>query len=127
MELCRLVRIGRAALLEGLRRDPDLALEMIRLTVARLRWVSARLKTHAFQPLSVRLARRLLYLLATLGAGDVVPMSQGELAEHVGATREAVSKILAEWRQEGTVALGGGRITVLDRDVLGKIAAAGLL
>ena len=42
-----------------------------------------------------RLARKILHLTETeWGAGDTLDMSQSELADFVGATREAVSKTL---------------------------------
>lgn len=107
---CVLLRIDRQALLEELRDNARFALDIIRLCVARVRWVSGQLEDHVFQPLTVRLARRLLYLLRTQGEDDggatVVALSQSALAEHVGVTREAVAKALSEWKAAGLVGAG---------------------
>ncbi|NNU79920.1 Crp/Fnr family transcriptional regulator [Halovulum dunhuangense] len=119
----RVLRVGREALLAALRHDPDLALELIRLTVTRFNWVSRQLENHALQPLGVRLARRVVWLLQELGSDDVLTMGQAELADHVGATREAVSKTLKDWKAQGIIEIGRGRILFRDRARLERIAA----
>ncbi|MFC6586832.1 Crp/Fnr family transcriptional regulator [Sulfitobacter pacificus] len=48
-------------------------------------------------------------------------MSQAQLADYVGVTREVVSKILSEWRREGIVQLSRGRINLCDAAALEKI------
>ncbi|MBJ3764294.1 Crp/Fnr family transcriptional regulator [Maribius pontilimi] len=117
----RLVRVGRDVLLSRMRSDPDLALAMVQLAVSRLSWVSSQLELQAFQPLPIRLARRIAWLLTSVGDGTVLPMSQAELADHVGATREAVSKVLTGWRRDGIVKLGRGKLVVQDPDALQDI------
>jgi CRP/FNR family cyclic AMP-dependent transcriptional regulator len=49
-------------------------------------------------------------------------MSQADLAEHVGVSREAVSKTLSEWRADGMVTLGRGKMTIVDADGLRLLA-----
>lgn len=51
-------------------------------------------------------------------AGDGFPVSQGELAEVVGASREAVAKALGEFRRQGLITTGRRRVSILDRDKL---------
>lgn len=108
----RVRRLRRDILLAEMRRDPDLAMDLVRLCVDRLRWVSIQLEEQAFQPLSVRLARRVLYLLEKVGKERTLPMSQVMLSEHVGATREAVAKVISEWKADGIVSSGRGKIVV---------------
>ena len=73
----------------------------------------------------VRLASRLLYLDGKLGgAGGEVAVSQADLADFVGATREAVAKTLAVWRSRNWVALSRGSVRILDRAELEAIAAS---
>ena len=45
-------------------------------------------------------------------------MSQAELAEFVGATRESVSKTLAKWKRIGLIEASRGGLLVLDRSAL---------
>ena len=47
--------------------------------------------------------------------GEMVRLTQSELAAEVGTTREVVARCLAALQAEGVVRLGRGRITVLDR------------
>jgi len=69
----------------------------------------------------VRLARKLLYLSPEGGDGRV-SLSQAELAEFVGATREAVSKTLAAWKRSGLVSISRGGVQILDRTELAVLA-----
>lgn len=49
-------------------------------------------------------------------------LSQVELASHVGASREAIAKLLRTFRHEGLVATGRRSIVVLDLDGLRRLA-----
>jgi GTP-sensing pleiotropic transcriptional regulator CodY len=44
------------------------------------------------------------------------------LADHVGATREAVSKTMASWKKAGVISSLRGGMKVLDRSELRAIA-----
>jgi CRP-like cAMP-binding protein len=121
----RLRRIGRADLMARLRVEPDLALQVIDLLCDRLRTISAKLEERAFLPLPTRLASRLLHLGAKLSPTDgVIPVSQADLADFAGATREAVAKTLGAWKAAGWVVLSRGAVTIRDKAALQAIAAA---
>lgn len=117
---CTLRRIRRADVLDALRHRPELALEFIDILCERLRALSAKLEERSFLPVKVRLASRVLYLDSKLGGGEVA-VSQADLADFVGATREAVAKTLAVWRTRQWVALTRGAVRILDRDALEAI------
>ena len=122
---CVLRRIRRADVLEALRHRPELALEFIDILCERLRSLSRKLEERSFLPVPVRLASRLLYLDGKLGgAGGEVAVSQADLADFVGATREAVAKTLAIWRGRNWVALSRGSVHILDRAELEAVAAS---
>lgn len=115
--------VRRADLLAAIRTEPDLALVLIDLLCARLRTVSDKLEERAFQLLPARLARRLLHLRDTFAAQDgTIRLSQSDLADFVGASREAVAKIFAQWRQLGWIDLTRGAIYVRNRAALHDIA-----
>ncbi|MEM6407173.1 MAG: Crp/Fnr family transcriptional regulator [Pseudomonadota bacterium] len=118
----KLWRVDAAMLMDEMRHTPELGLELLKLTVGRLRWIGAQLEDQAFRPVETRLARRVSFLLQTMGQAGEIKISQSELAEHVGATREAVSKILGEWRDSGTIEIGRGKIRLLEPDTLFDIA-----
>ena len=42
-------------------------------------------------------------------------LSQADLAAMTGASRESVNKQLRRWQQQGLIALGKGRVTLLDQ------------
>jgi CRP-like cAMP-binding protein/predicted RNase H-like HicB family nuclease len=74
-----------------------------------------------------RLALHIDYLLEHLGsAGDErgkleLSVSQEMLAAAAGASRQAVGRVIREWRKSGLVEYGYGRIKVLDRDRFARI------
>lgn len=124
---CRVSRFARRDLFSKLATDPELALEMIQLAGQRLRWMSQQFEDQAFLSAEARLARKLLFLLDRIpSANDTVEVSQAALADHVGVTRELVSKSLSGWKKRGWVALGRGRLTVLDRNALAEFSSADL-
>ena len=49
-------------------------------------------------------------------------LSQRELANLVGGTRESMNKYLGEWKRDAVIAIEDGKIRVLDRSALEVIA-----
>ena len=127
-EPCRLWRIKNADVLVEIRRDPELAVDMIHLAGKRMRWMNLQLHEQVFLPLSTRLARKVLHLIPSdAGTDCMLALSQAELAEYVGATREAVSKTLAVWKRNGVIDAGRGGLVVLDQDALEDLAEPELI
>ncbi len=119
----RLRAVRRAELIAALRADPELAIEMIEILCGRLRANVEMFEERSFQPLPTRVARRLLHLVEKLSPPDgAIRISQAELADFAGATRELVAKTLAGWRADGLIALSRGVVQVLDAEGLGRIA-----
>ena len=124
LEDSRLSQVERRVLTEALRREPDLAIDALDLAGRRLRWYGEAVRELAFLPVAARLARRLLYLQGRFGQEQRdIRLTQTELSEHVGATREAVSKVLAGWRRAGLIELGRGRLRVTQPEALALVAA----
>ncbi|WP_425300347.1 Crp/Fnr family transcriptional regulator [Pukyongiella litopenaei] len=122
-EPTRLLRIRYADVMAQVRRNPDLAVDLIQLAGERMRWMNRQLKEQVFLPLPARLARKVLYLTRDTGdAPAALGLSQAELAEFVGATREAVSKTLSAWRKAGVIRATRGGLEVLDRAALRSLA-----
>lgn len=88
--------------------------------------MNAQLNEQVFLPMPVRLARKLLYLTPDSGDGRL-GLSQSELAEFVGATREAVSKTLSNWKRSGIIEINRGALQILDRTALGLLAEPELI
>ncbi len=121
----RLRRVRRADLLAAIKSEPDLALQFIDILCERLRIISEKLEDRWFLPLATRLARRLLHLAEKLEAANGrIPVSQTDLADFAGATRESVARTLALWRGQGWVKLSRGAIQILNRTALEALAAS---
>ena len=53
-----------------------------------------------------------------------IQLSQTELSMFAGIARENINRQLGQWGQEGVVAVEGGKIRILERDLLEEIAEA---
>ncbi|EBA15541.1 transcriptional regulator, Crp/Fnr family protein [Roseobacter sp. SK209-2-6] len=120
-EPSRLLRLRNRDILTQIQRQPELAGDLLRLAGQRMRWMNMQLNEQVFLPMPVRLARKLLYLAPDGGDGRL-GLSQSELAEYVGATREAVSKTLSNWKRSGLIEINRGGLQILDRGALAMLA-----
>ena len=123
LEPCRVRGVKNADILAAIRKSPELGIDLIQLAGERLRWMSSQLNEQVFLPMPARLARKILYL--TIDGSDdleLLNLSQAELAEFVGATREAVSKTLSLWKRAGVIDASRGGLRVLDRNALQVMA-----
>ncbi len=118
---CTLRRLRRQDVLNQIRSHPELAEDMLRLAGQRMRWMSTQISEQVFLPLPVRLARKLLHLSPAAHDGRL-EISQAELAEYVGATREAVSKALAGWKRCDILEISRGAVEITDRAALEELA-----
>jgi len=122
-----LVVIQRAPFLALLREDPSLALHLIHLLCERTRWAHQQLEDSALLDAPARLARRVLTLAGVHGKpapdGKRLAISQEELAQFLGLSRQIVNQHLQTWRGNGWIALGRGSITVVDELALGRFAS----
>jgi CRP-like cAMP-binding protein len=78
-----------------------------------------------YESLDRRVHRRLLDLADAYGGGDgavVIPLSQAQLADLVGATRPPVNQVLQRLADRGVVRLSRSRIEVLDRAELRRLS-----
>ena len=122
-EPTELLRIRNGDLLREIRVAPELGIDMIALAGQRMRWMNRQITEQVFLPMQTRLARKVLYLTDKSDpATDLLSLSQSELADFVGATREAVSKALSEWKKMGTVSSSRRGIQILDRAALQALA-----
>ena len=120
---CRVWGIKNADMMTALRTTPALAADLVRLAGQRMRWMGRQLNEQVFLPLPARLARKILHLTAHDDAKQpVLSLSQLELAEFAGASREAVSKTLTGWSNAGHIVLSRGSIKLLDNDALREIS-----
>jgi CRP-like cAMP-binding protein len=121
----RVLRVRSRDLMPHIEASPALALDLVQVAGQRMRWMNRQLREHVFLPMPDRLALRLLHLTEHGREGRrQVDMSQSDLAEFVGATREAVSKTLSGWKAKGLIEVGRGTVEILDPDALRGIVGA---
>jgi CRP-like cAMP-binding protein len=120
---CMIVSLDRTQLMRRIEESPLLARSMLRLICRRVRWVSESLGDQAFLNVEARLAKRLL-LLDRLLADEAgwIAISQSEIAEFLGATRESVNKLINAWRSRSLIDIKRGRIKVANARSLRQMA-----
>jgi CRP-like cAMP-binding protein len=124
IERSLLLRIRNAEILREVRTAPELAIDLINLAGRRMRWMHSQLREQVFLPMATRLARKVLHLAPEDPKGPArLTLTQSDLAGHVGATREAVSKTLATWKRLGVVEATRKGLLIRDRDALIVLAA----
>ncbi|SMO48495.1 Crp/Fnr family transcriptional regulator [Ruegeria faecimaris] len=127
-EASRVLRVRRSDVMNQIRQHPDLAVDMIRLAGLRMRWMGSQLNEQVFLPMPIRLARKLLHLSNLQDDPTTrITLSQSELAEFVGATREAVSKTISTWKRDKVVEASRGGLMIHDFEALRELADSDLI
>ena len=130
---CRLLSLDRRDMLPVLQDSPEACIRLLELLSTRLRRTSDQLEGVALMTLPSRLARLLLTLSDTHGArqnaeGEVLlplALSQRDLGQLIGASREKVNLQLGRWSAEGLLRRQEGALVICDTDGLADIADAG--
>jgi CRP/FNR family transcriptional regulator, cyclic AMP receptor protein len=125
---CEIFVIDRREFLPFVRSQPALAMKFIELLCARLRWTSDQVEQVILQNLPGRLASALIRLTEkhkTEPMGRTIAITQQEISEMVGMTRESINKQLRAWATRKWVRLEHGAIVVLDAKPLQALAEAG--
>src|SRR6266436_8646295 len=125
---CEIFIIDRREFIPFVRSQPALAMKFIELLCARLRWTTDQVEEVILQNLPGRLASALLrltekYKLAP--GGRTIAITQQEISEMVGMSRESINKQLRAWAARGWVRLEHGAIVVLNAEMLRELAEAG--
>src|SRR6267378_2322689 len=125
---CEIYVIDRRDFLPFVRSHPALAMKLIELLCTRLRWTSDQVEEVILQNLPGRLASALLRLTEKhklAPAGRTIAITQQEISEMVGMTRESINKQLRAWAARNWVRLEHGAIVVLNAEMLRELAEAG--
>jgi CRP/FNR family transcriptional regulator, cyclic AMP receptor protein len=125
---CEIYVIDRRDFLPFVRSQPALAMKFIELLCTRLRWTSDQVEEVILQDLPGRLASALLRLTEKhklAQGGRTIAITQQEISEMVGMTRESINKQLRAWATRNLVRLEHGAIVVLNAGMLRALAEAG--
>lgn len=120
--------LTRGAFSDIIEKHKGLALRLLKAMARRLRQNNAVIEADRAYTSGPRLARFLLRLMMSedVGAGNQlkIALSQGELGNFAGMSREQINRQLSAWAENGIVGLKGGKVTILDRDALVDVAEA---
>ncbi len=124
----RLARLRKAALRPWLSNRPEIAEQLLRVLARRLRRTNDALADLIFTDVPGRVAKNLLQMAGRFGTRDggvlrvTHDLTQEELAQLVGASRETVNKALADFASRGWLRLDGKSVIILDPERLARRA-----
>jgi CRP/FNR family transcriptional regulator, cyclic AMP receptor protein len=124
MSDCELMVIERREFIAFLRQQPEFAFKLIEILCARLRRTSEQVEDLTFLDLPARLAKAVLRLAEEAGGAwpRKISVTQREVSQLIGMSRESTNKRLRSWAQAGWIRLERGSIVVIKRDALANIA-----
>ena len=114
-EASEVIAISRETFLAEIETEPKLLRHVLESTARRLSASSERESALAFLDAPARLARVLLEMDRQASADGFITVSQEELAQRVGLTRQTAAKTLGRWRRAGWIITGRGKIVLLNR------------
>jgi CRP/FNR family cyclic AMP-dependent transcriptional regulator len=123
---CQLAVLERSDVLALLERHPTAWLRVVEVLCERLRRTDQHISELALLQLPVRLAKTLLRLAesapGTSPRGVEIQLSQRELGNFVGASRESVNKCLGDWQRAGILRIEENVIVLTDAASLEALA-----
>lgn len=124
----RLASLAQTALRPWIADRPEIAEQLLRVLARRLRRTNDALADLIFTDVPGRVAKQLLALSERFGSSEPEglrvhhDLTQEELAQLVGASRETVNKALADFASRGWVRVDSRALTILDAERLARRA-----
>jgi CRP/FNR family transcriptional regulator, cyclic AMP receptor protein len=124
---CELLILNRRDVMPFFERHADICLMLIKILCERLRRTSEQVEDLVFRHVESRIAKALLQLSKNSGQPYVedrvlqLHLSQSELGNLVGITRESVNKQLKAWQRARFVDLAKESIIIIDRAALRQL------
>lgn len=124
----RAVSMDRPMLREWISKRPEIAEQLLRVIARRLRRTNNMLAELIFTDVPGRVARALLQFAQRFGSQEAGllrvthDLTQEEIAQFVGASRETVNKALADFAHRGWLRLEGKSVLILDPERLARRA-----
>jgi CRP/FNR family cyclic AMP-dependent transcriptional regulator len=116
--------VRRADLLPFVKSRPEICLTFLEVLCERLRRSEAKIQDTVFLRVGAKLARQLLrlaWLHGRLVDDSIViefQVTQRDLANQVGMTRESINRQLCRWRRDGVIWFKGRSFQILRKDAL---------
>lgn len=124
MSDCELIVIDRRDFIAFVNSEPKVAMKLIELLCARLRFAGRRLEEVVFLNLPARLAGLVLQLLEEKATGperNQLKITQREIAQMLGTARETVNRVIQVWSDHKFVETKRGSLTVLKPEALAAL------
>jgi len=121
LEPCRLGALSRDAFRDFLKRYPDAALALIKNLSRRIREMNERVLDLTLVDVYGRVVKLLLSLAHEVDGRWIVDerLTQQDIGDRVGASREMVSRVLKDLRTDNTIRVEGRRIVMLRKPTRG--------
>ena len=116
--------MSRVDVIQLLRNQPDVAQRVVEHLASQLQEAQSRLETMAYQRLDARLAWVLLHECEE-PERTLRELTQQDLAEMVGASRESVTRLLTQMSRAGMVEVSRRKIQIRNVDALRAILESG--
>jgi CRP/FNR family transcriptional regulator, cyclic AMP receptor protein len=120
MTECELLVLHRRDFMPILEKHADICILLLKMLCQRLRQTSEQVEDVLFRHLESRLAKALLHLAESAGMHGIdgsstdLHISQRELGNIAGGSRESINKHLQSWHRAGLIRLGKNSIVILD-------------
>jgi CRP/FNR family cyclic AMP-dependent transcriptional regulator len=115
---CELLALPASDVRQLLQGSSEITVKLVVALTRRLRDANERIARQSFQTVPSRVAGVLSQLIAEEAPegrdGVTIRMTQADLAQLAGTSRESVSRFLAVLERAGVVHVGRGRVTVLE-------------
>jgi len=126
IESGELMVIERRDFLPLLREHPDLGLRLIEILCERLRRTSEQVEDIVFLDMQARLAKALLHLYRHSAAAtpqSKIEITQREISQMVGVSRESANKQLRSWQRRKYLRLERGGVVILAPEALENLVS----
>ena len=117
LEPCKVMIITKTQLREAITEDPEIGFSLLHGLAKRVRILTENVRTLALLDVFGRLVKT-LYMLAEEKDGALVidqRLTQQDLANRIGASREMVSRIMHDLTEGGYLVIKAKRITILKK------------
>jgi CRP-like cAMP-binding protein len=118
VEDCELLVLNRRDFMPLLEKHADMCIELLKIVCRRLRQTSEQVEDVLFRHLGARIAKGLVQLAKSTGRKDLrdapveLHLTQQDLADIVGGTRESVNKHLSSLEKAGLIETGKSTIVI---------------
>lgn len=121
--------LSKRDLIPYLERNPKICIRLLRILALRLRDTSETLKDRTFLSLEARFAKSILKLSDAFGRETEngirieLKLSQKNLGEMLGVSRESINKQLQAWSGQGIARFNRGYIEIMQRNALAALVS----